>query len=222
VEDLSQRSGLTLKEQGFDHRFVFWFFVKGVNDGSISIAYLSDLAKGFLPRGLFERLVGRAISWSLDTSGSFQSDSFDLHRNSCILYVGSQEFRITQKLDGHCIIVDIKGKSPVGVHARLCEMLTKLLAECMKALTFTTLLPYYTGDETDKSDDVAMNVSLDAVHYVSENNRALNYTLGGRRNPLDKDEISRRFPAWLRKQLEHYDAFISYQRDCGEDVRCLV
>ena len=105
--------------------------------------HLYDIPMKCLPVGLFERLVGRSIGWTLDTQVGINLDYMSLHKNSCGLFVGTQEFRITQNLDTNCIVVDVNGKSPIGVYERLKSMLTKLLSEYMKSLTCMTLLPFY-------------------------------------------------------------------------------
>ena len=57
IEDLSKQTGL----ERFVHRFYFYFYIPVDRKVDASIRYPNDMHdKGFLPVGLFERLVGKA------------------------------------------------------------------------------------------------------------------------------------------------------------------
>ena len=111
------------------------------------------LTSGFLPSGLFERIIGKALIWSQSTSrGGFHVRDAVIHKNLAILQFGSQRFRLITYPQVGCIRVDIDGRAPLVVHDRLLEQVQKVISECMKSLVvFTALL--YTGPNPPTHDD---------------------------------------------------------------------
>eukprot|EP01041_Mallomonas_annulata_P000218 gene218-395_t len=190
---------------------------KGMNrDGIFSLqsdsecfVYFSDLKKdGFLPSGLFERLIGRTLAWSQETydiSGSFQ-----LNKNQVTLFFGSQMFRLTEMRDINCIRVEVDGSSPNLVYARLTFFLELIILECMKSLKFSALLEYKSGGDTEDQD---MFVSLDNVRKIESNNTVLTMGCGGGRKSLNVKEAKQCYKPWMVNEqlLDRYDVFISYR-----------
>lgn len=80
---------------------------------------------GFLPTGIFEKLIGKAVTWSLQTSNhisSQQREEVQLHsiyKNHAELAFGNQLFSIAVLPDLNAIFVQVEGSNPVIVHDRL-------------------------------------------------------------------------------------------------------
>eukprot|EP01041_Mallomonas_annulata_P000465 gene465-868_t len=178
----------------------------------------SDLKKdGFLPSGLFERLIGHTLAWSQETH--IYSGSFELNKNQATLFFGSQMFRLTEMRDINCIRVEVDGLSPNLVYERLTSFLTSITTECLKSLRFSTLLPYTMEGESECSKNIitesSMFVRLGAVREIESSRRALNMNCGGRRVLLNIKEANDRYESWMlnEKLLDRYDVFISHR--CG-------
>ena len=183
------------------------------------------LTSGFLPSGLFERIIGKALIWSQSTSrGGFHLRDAVIHKNLAILQFGSQRFRLITYPQVGCIRVDIDGRAPLAVHDILLEQVQKVISECMKSLVvFTALL--YTGTNPPTHDDykrfllpsshgqsegmmlLPLNVLRDIVISKSVLNRP-----GGRRL-MTEAEVRERYGSWLQiyELLDHYDVFLSYR-----------
>jgi hypothetical protein len=70
----------------------------------------SDLrSDGFLPNGLFERLVGKAVGWCQFTSKLVQIDTDLLFKDLVILRYGRRCFRLSLEQDLSSIRLDVEG-----------------------------------------------------------------------------------------------------------------
>eukprot|EP01041_Mallomonas_annulata_P005179 gene5179-10358_t len=199
------------------HSFLFAFRAHnfdGLDDLSASVVYGADLkSKGFLPNGIFQQLMSRAIAWSQETYGF--TTNYEMYQDIAILYVGNQQFRMIERPRINCIQVDVAGGSPLAVHERLRFMLDKVVSECMKCLAISTLLPF-----TDNClshvvvDDTSIFVSLDAIRNITEKSSALTIGMGGHRSLLSSNEAKERYAVMISnagQQLDYYDVFISYR-----------
>ena len=77
---------------------------------------------GFLPSGLFQRLIGKALEWSQADVPPFLPTTSST-RDRAELYIGDQQFTITERSDINVIQVEVE-KNPSAVHERLRFMLT--------------------------------------------------------------------------------------------------
>jgi hypothetical protein len=83
--------------------------------GTASAVTEADLKEsGFLPGGTFERIMGKALSWSQDTAkgSAVNLDSVVLHKNLAIMSFGNQRFRLALCPEIHCVRVDVEGINP--------------------------------------------------------------------------------------------------------------
>ena len=126
----------------------------GGNSSHSSAAITLDDCKknGFLPSGLFERLICKAVSWSQhtslqhdvspsSTSALLTMQIYSLSKGEAWLTYGSQRFQMTLQSECNVIKVAVEGKSPVAVYTRLKEQVEGVIAECMNTLKFFTALP---------------------------------------------------------------------------------
>jgi hypothetical protein len=71
---------------------------------------LSDLrSDGFLPNGLFQRLVGTVVGWCQSTSEVVEINMDFLFKDLVILRYRRQRFRLSLKQDLSSICLDVKG-----------------------------------------------------------------------------------------------------------------
>ena len=184
---------------------------------------LDDLRTfGFLPSGLFERIVGKAILWCQATTkaGLFHISNVDLHRNVAVMCFGSQRFRIIYYAASNTIRADFEGRNPLVVHDRLVEIISETITECMKSLKCFTCLLYANGNvatEADHTDfgmgrsELSWLIPLDKLRSAAESRSVLNRA-GGRKLMTDS-EIKAIYGAWLRlfELRSEYDMFLSYR-----------
>ena len=165
-------------------------------------------SQGFLPHGMFEKILSRALIWSRDSNNT--KKGFLLHRNRVILFIGCQKIQMIERHDINCIQVDVQGNA-LGIHHRLLIMLKAVISDCLQSLTITTLLPYVTiGTGTD----------VESCHYFNlESVRNVFITQMG--FPFDEgwfsaNEALKRYSGWLIhikqcNDMEKYDVFLSYR-----------
>jgi hypothetical protein len=100
---------------------------------------------GFLPGGLFVRLIGKAPAWSQDTTRA-AGGTDTCYKRMFELSFGHQRFVVTHLHDENAIKVQLIGPgTPLAVHARLEHLLQSLIAECFEATRMVTLVQH-SGD----------------------------------------------------------------------------
>lgn len=185
-----------------------------------SIIEKSDLDKyGYLPDGLFERLIGKAVNWAQTTrlKSSIEHIVLELCRNEAILQFGAKRFRLVLRSDLSTIEVNYEGKAVKAVHKQLSRLIKEILDDCMKSLSFFTALPYpYRTFHSDSSLFDPGNgdqlVSLPRLQSVVSNQTFL---LDRQRNRLHSvEEVSENFKYWLVRsgQRDNFDIFLSYRQ----------
>jgi hypothetical protein len=124
-------------------------------------------AKGFLPGGLFDRILGKAISWSQETYSQKSSEAFlkrmAFFRNAAVLSFGDQRFRMQAFPTLSCIRVDIEGTAALNIHDCLLRLCESSIKECMEILRcFSAVLCDGTASPSydlffQQSDDQALS-----------------------------------------------------------------
>lgn len=210
--------------------FVFTVISEFENYSKISAADL-DLC-GFLPSGLFERVVGKAVSWCQTTSrnGMFNIRNAVLFRNLSVLYYGNQRFRLTLCQNLNCIRLDVEGDAPLVVHNRIFDQISSIIAECMSSLRCFTALVCNTTAHTSTHADLDLFsfaelsrgeavelclIPLRLLNHSVINDSALITTVGSLvRKLLSAQDVKRLYEPWLQMpfmQRDKYDIFISYR-----------
>ena len=183
-----------------------------------------DLAEeAFLPDGVFERILGKAVAWCVQTSPAVSLYSMALFRHGAILWFGSQRFRLLCLPAESVIRLDVEGKNPLAVHKRLQEQINTIIAECLHALRFFTCIPYdptptwcpdeeRTKAQAFEDDTDGMLLPLKQLRMVATSNACALSVRGGRRL-LSAEDIRGRYGQWLEifNLRSSYDIFISYR-----------
>jgi hypothetical protein len=188
---------------------------------SLTVSDLKSL--GFLPRGLFERLVGKVVAWCQQSVMSRNLHDQELYRDEVVLSFSSQRFRLKVYQDIHCIRLDVEGKNPLLVHDFVETFQRKIIAECMQSLRFFTALPFlsnYKNDNDNNNNNSTMDVFLrdDTLFLplVEINNVIQNQSVltrrGGRKLLTSKESMSL-YGSWIvdRSLRDSYDLFLSYR-----------
>ena len=114
VPSLLSSSSAQFKEQwledGASYQSCYLVFSSSEDMGTKGIIQLSDLrSDGFLPNGLFERLVGKVVGWCQFTSKVVQINTDLLFKDLVILRYGRQSFRLSLQQDLGLIRLDVEG-----------------------------------------------------------------------------------------------------------------
>jgi hypothetical protein len=127
---------------------------------------LADTARqGFLPKGLFERLLCKVINWARTAdfepfnddaaAATLCSVSGDVlgcvYQDYAELRVGKCSISLRALPEANCIILGQECGDPWPIHDRLCELMQEILSECMKSLTFFTAVVAGRGDADNQS-----------------------------------------------------------------------
>eukprot|EP00732_Lithocolla_globosa_P002467 Lithocolla_globosa_v1_NODE_1626_length_2439_cov_4.208473.p1 type:complete len:642 gc:universal NODE_1626_length_2439_cov_4.208473:194-2119(+) len=183
--------------------FVFTIFE--LDEQALSYENLSNTC--FLPRGLFERLLGKAASWSQDTTsrGSIKSARLtqgeNICRNLAVLWFGSRRFRLVLRQEMNAIQLDVEGKEPIQVFLRVQQQIQLVIEECMESLCCIPML------KLPVKQGCAAYVPMDRV-------RECTVPLSFDQIILDLVTLKQQFSGWFDDQeepLDCYDIFLSYR-----------
>jgi hypothetical protein len=97
-------------DDGASYQTCYFVFSSNEDMKTKRIIQSSDLGSdGFLPNGLFERLVGKVVGWCQFTSKVVQIDTDLLFKDLVILRYGRQCFRLSLQEDLSSIRLDVEG-----------------------------------------------------------------------------------------------------------------
>lgn len=190
---------------------------------SSTITQSELLRNGFFPEGLFERIIGKTISWCQNHSILFNIRNITLRKNLLILPFGTQRFRLISYHDKNCIRVDIEGINPLAIHERLLSQINSVIQECMSSLIcFPALLyssesvvpqeeDYHRFTSLPLSDSSLLLLPLDHVREVVKHKSIL-FKTGGR-NLISSSDLQLHYHSWIQslEMLPKYDFFLSYR-----------
>jgi GTPase SAR1 family protein len=178
----------------------------------------------FLPGGMFERIVGKALSWTQHTSrsSSINLQSVLLYKDVAVLSFGRQRFRLVHCADIHCVRLDVEGTNPLGVHQKLQDFIQSIADECMRSLkcfsavSFCSTASAAENLSTQPAVGRALHPSellipLQQLRQASKGESMLAWR--GGRALITMPEIKSKYKPWLQHYdlRERYDAFISYR-----------
>lgn len=207
----------------------YFLFSPSSELGQMTTICLEDCRHlGFLPHGLFEKLISKAMMWSMKTSDFVSLGTLYggcCYKNRAELAFGNQTFRISADPHHHMISVMVDGRNPVGVHDRLVEQLKEIIAECLKSLKFISVLRFDAHDghghhgskashwKTGEGNEEVMFLRLDHIRSVVEKKTTLLINVRGGRSLLNAQEAMKMYDAWLVDStvFDEYDMFISYR-----------
>jgi GTPase SAR1 family protein len=180
---------------------------------------LDDCSKlGFLPSGLFEKLVSKAISWSMTTSNYVSRASlYNCYKNCAELAFGNQRFRMMVDYDHNLITIHVlDGNNPLSIHDRLRDQIQEIICECLKSLKFISVLTYQTKKTNDvEKDDLSgmLLIRLSQIRSLVETKSALSVGITWGRNLLSSTEAIQLYGPWLTDLLcyNEFDLFLSYR-----------
>jgi hypothetical protein len=177
---------------------------------------------GFLPGGMFERIVGKALSWSQDTAvgSSINLQSSLLHKDVALLAFGRQRFRLVHCADIHCVRVDVEGAHPIGVQQKLQDFISRIIGECMMSLLCFPAVVFQSGAEDSTAAPISLCKTLLANELLIPLQQLRKAGKGesmlvrkGGRTLITLPEIKSKYGQWLQLYdlRERYDVFISYR-----------
>jgi GTPase SAR1 family protein len=208
-----------------DAAFSSCYFVFTLSDELSQSSTLTEAdlkSAGFLPGGMFERLVGKTLSWSQDTAvgHTFDLRSVLLHKDVAVMAFGRQRFRLVHCTDIHCVRVDVEGAHPVGVQQKLQDFILLIIDECMKSLLCFPAVVFQSATEdivlpqTGLCKTLLANellIPLQQLRKASKGESML--ARKGGRTLLTLPEIKSKYGQWLQLYdlRERYDVFLSYR-----------
>jgi serine/threonine protein kinase/GTPase SAR1 family protein len=214
--------------------FYFVFTTLGMLSKQSTLSSEDLETLGFLPSGLFERLICKAVNWSQHTSADLflTITVIALKRNVAILCYGNQEFRLIYRKKSNCIQVDVVGENPISIHKRLDAQLQLIVKECLKSLLFFTCVPYewtpsaqvHQPDKRIQSGQAPRLVLLPLIQFldinapINGNISSLNrcpcmISAFSEHRLLSSDTVQILIKPWVQvgRILESYDVYFSYR-----------
>jgi GTPase SAR1 family protein len=202
---------------GSSHSFSF-IFTPSKDLSHMPIVSFEDCKQlGFLPSGLFEKLITKAITWSMTTSDYVsRSNLYNCYKNYAELAFGNQRFQMSVDYYHNFISIQVlEGNNPVSIHDRLRDQIQEIISECLKSLKFISVLNYQLQKtETQPSDKQnSLFIRLNQIRSLVEKKSALSINIPGGRNLLSSVEALQLYGPWLTDFLSYneFDLFISYR-----------
>jgi GTPase SAR1 family protein len=168
---------------------------------------------GFLPSGLFEKLITKAIGWSISTSDYVSRQAL----NNCFkdyaeLAFGNQRFVMEVDYFHNLITVEVlDGNNPLSIHDRMIDQIHRITSESFKSLKFYSLL----ADSNTNSEDLEKRVfiKLEEIRLLVKEKSRLTTPIGEGNYMLSFTEAMQLYPQWLTDFMpyEEYDVFMSYR-----------
>jgi hypothetical protein len=200
----------------------FVFTLTAELDGSSTVTAAELKRAGFLAGGMFERIVGKALSWSQDTAIGcmFDWQTALLHKDVAVLAFGRQRFRLVHCADIHCVRVDVEGTHPIGVQQKLQDFILSIIAECMKSLLCFPAAAFQSAAEDTTAVQTGLCKTLQANELLIPLQQLRKASKGesmlarkGGRALMTLPEIKSRYGQWLQlyNLRERYDVFLSYR-----------
>jgi GTPase SAR1 family protein len=201
----------------------FVFTLSAELEGASTVTEAELKSAGFLPGGMFERIVGKALSWSQDTAVGcvFDLQSALLHKDVAVLAFGRQRFRLVHCADIHSMRVDVEGAHPIGVQQKLQDFILSIIAECMKSLLcFAAVAFQSAAEESATTVQTGLCKTLQANELLIPLQQLRKASKGesmlvrkGGRALMTLPEIKSKYGQWLQLYdlREHYDVFLSYR-----------
>ena len=179
-----------------------------------SISSLRLRKECFLPRGLMERLICKAVKWSQLTNITNVYDVAQVYQNYAALSYGRQQFRLVCIPELNCIRLDVEGEHPLAVYGRLYEQIKVCVQECMGSLQFITALRLGASSGLDEGFTL---LALETVRKVHDTDIVLTISTYP---PIDCQNVCNSYGPWLINKdiLPYYDVFISHRWHDEDDV----
>eukprot|EP01038_Epipyxis_sp_PR26KG_P004686 gene4686-6581_t len=179
--------------------------------------------RGFLPKGLFERLICKVSLWSNYTSPSSIPYQTKFYNNMIITNFGAQRLKLNLLPEVNCIEFSVDGLNPLAVYKRLEDLLNKLMDECMNNLKFFLILDLNCNEMRsiqlnkyhNNHDNIFIPYHLlcNMIESKSQIEQAIN--LPHRNILLTSSDIIKIFGSWLSNSTQlniiKFDTFISYR-----------
>eukprot|EP00039_Didymoeca_costata_P009242 m.122015 g.122015 ORF g.122015 m.122015 type:complete len:1696 (+) comp14414_c0_seq8:1305-6392(+) len=179
---------------------LFVFGTRPMDPGTIRA---EDLAtQGFLPDGLFPRLVGKLAAQS-QCSRKTPWNDLQCTKTSVRVSLGRLTFELTLLMGSNAIRLDIMLAYPMLVLKRVKELLDVVIDECMRGLQFAILIPV--GGRPEWPIDY---VDLQELSLAQESNQTAKY-----------GDIEKELKYWLpaQKLVEKFDCYLSYRHGSERD-----
>jgi heat shock protein 1/8 len=194
--------------------FLFSASTEFIRSSNIS---LEDCRKhGFLPHGLFEKLLSKLIAWSVATSNFVTRETlYGCFKNYAELAIGNQSFTVSVDYEFHLISVSVHGNNPAVVHDRLKKLLQDVIKESLKSLKFISVLPFHCSNANSSSshqEDIIF-LRLSQVRSIVEKKSTVSLRTSAGQEILTAQKAISLYPVWISSYLvwDDYDIFISYR-----------
>jgi len=200
-------------DSSYEHSFVLLFSTVAMSDSSF-VSQEQCTSRGFLPRGLFERLLCKAVEWCRETSTVSNFDRQPIFQDCAVLLFGNQRFRMRIHQHLNAMSIDVVSGNPLAILQRLSEQVQQILDECMHNLFFQPALPYPMSPlpaTTSAASSALRLITLDGARHALRNNTGCVDEKG--KLTLTTVEEKKAYEPFLKDDVlrAEYDVFISYR-----------
>jgi len=187
------------------------------------ISWKEMQTNGFLPPGLFERFICKAVNWSQLTISAFTDIQIgQIFKDVAMIRYGGLRFRMTCLKDYNCIQVDVEGESPVEICMRLNDQIQEVISECMKSLVCSPSILYKceSSSTNSGSSSSAASVFGDNYYHVPHFMKIKNFdgyykdSNDGSGAIISGNNLKKQHEAWFRHIgyfFPFFDIFISHR-----------
>jgi len=169
---------------------------------------------GFLPDGLFEKLIGKIAKHSEKSSeySNVRVDIHNLYKNEVKLFYGNGNQTFSIKLNKYFNYIEVCYEKyyPIAIYEKLNEEINKVISECMNSLHCFCVLPY--------THNTNIFIKLESLRKVENSHEDLNLIANEPQIKfgsisITTEEFLTDYGIWRNeyKSLGKYDIFISYR-----------
>ena len=210
------------------HGCYFLFEINGMYENARVIG-AKDLSHGYMPNGLFELLLCKAVAWCEQTSLLDVFGAKCLFKDRAMLQFGRQRFQISMVPRWSCIYLEVEGGSPLAVQRRLLTQIEGIIKDSMKGLRCVPAVAVEI--EASSIVDLSRPYLLDAVGFeeferkvmllpmsqlsdVAAGKSPVVQGMGGGRPLMTKAQAREMYLPWIEDVVavpSRFDVFISYR-----------
>jgi hypothetical protein len=178
-------------------------------------------SEGFLPMGIFTRLLGKASVWSELTTGISVTRQ-DLTAHEACLSYGNRSVILQEETDKSCIRIILLSERPSSVLDVIKKQISEVLHECVPNLCFALTVPSDGGCGLQAVEGDYKDMSLVFLDRLLEAEKGLQIDKArpGQPGLLSQTQLLERFKQWLPPSglRSWYDVFLSYRWGDDDEV----
>jgi hypothetical protein len=186
---------------------LFFFATSDIPDDLLALCLDECRKFGFLPRGVFERVIAMIVTWC--QAGGANISSHIIYKDYALFSINSNRFRLRASYPLNAILFDCETVCCRDVYSRVSDLISRVLQNIMRSLRCNTLFAHPNVQEIFAN--TTMFIPLTHLKRVNQGCSVLNRP--GGRTLISAQEVLTKYGVWFTADVipECYDMFGSYR-----------